>query len=76
MKMKYKEKITDSIEVVTEHTECCWARVWIVNGIERLQAYQGFFYDSKPMYSRISSCGDRIEISESEFKDRLAAILN
>lgn len=74
--MTYKERISGTVSAITEHTACCWCKIWIVNGVERLQAYQGFFYDSKPSYSRISSCGDRIEISAEDFTNRLGAILN
>ena len=74
--MTYKEQITKTVSVITEHTECCWAKTWIVNGVECLQAYKGFFYASKPIYSLISSCGDRIEISVEEFNNRLKAILS
>lgn len=31
---------------------------------------------SKPIYSLISSCGDRMEISAEDFNNRLNAILN
>lgn len=72
-----RERITETVTAITEHTECCWAKTWLVNGIERLQAYRGFLYTSNhPIYSLISSCGDRIEISADDFRSRLDAILN
>lgn len=74
--MTYKEQITKTVSTITEHTECCWAKIWLVNGVERLQAYKGFFCASKPIYSLISSCGDRKEISVEDFNNRLNAILN
>lgn len=74
--MTYTEKISDTVKTITEHTACCWCKTWLVKGVEKLQAYKGYFYDSTPKYSRISSCGDRIEISTDDFKKRLNAILN
>lgn len=41
--MTYKERISGTVSAITEHTACCWCKTWIVNGVERLQAYQGFF---------------------------------
>lgn len=74
--MTYKEQISKSVTTITEHTSCCWAKTWLVNGVERLQAYKGYLYPSDPAFSRISSCGDRIEISVEDFRNRLKAILN
>lgn len=40
--MTYKERISGTVSAITEHTACCWCKTWLVNGVERLQAYKGF----------------------------------
>ena len=69
--MGHTEKVTKRLSKHIEYTACCYCCVFLFDSKEVLQAYQGYFYDSTPIYSEILECGTRREIPKDEFRKRL-----